>query len=269
MKKLALSQIDAFTDSVFGGNPAAVCPLDTWLPDEILQKIAMENNLSETAFFVPENQGFRLRWFTPLAEVDLCGHATLAAAFAMFELRGYTEDIILFETRSGPLTVTRGTHGLTMDFPQWTYENATEAETAKVEKIVGLKSHAVLKNSAVWTLVFNNIQTVKAFKPDIPAIKTLQNVIGLLITAPGEKGTDFVSRFFAPQVGIDEDPVTGSTHCLLAPYWSKILGKTEMSAKQVSPRGGNLQCKITDAGRVEISGNAALYMEGNIYVNAG
>lgn len=266
MKKLALWQIDAFTDKVFGGNPAAVCPLDKWLPDETLRKIAMENNLSETAFFVPKDDGFHLRWFTPASEIDLCGHATLATAFAIFEFLDYKKDKISFETRSGILNVTRSDRGLTMDFPQWPFEVQPVPEHQKIEKIIGQEARAVLKSKGAWCAVLDDPQSVHDFKPDIPAINALANVVGLVITAPGTNGTDFVSRFFAPQYGIDEDPVTGAAHCMLAPYWSKKLGKTELKARQISARGGDLTCALTPDGRVEISGRAVLYLEGAIHV---
>lgn len=266
MKKQALWQIDAFTDKVFGGNPAAVCPLDAWLPDETLRKIAMENNLSETAFFVPKGENFHLRWFTPASEIDLCGHATLAAAFAIFEFTDYKRDKISFETRSGILNVARSERGLTMDFPLWPYEVMTGPDHQKIEKIIGQKAQTVLKSPGAWCAVLDDAQTVQNFKPDIPAINTLENVVGLVITAPGTGGVDFVSRFFAPQYGIDEDPVTGATHCMLTPYWGKRLGKTELKARQLSARGGTLTCILAPDGRVEISGRAALYLEGFIHV---
>lgn len=266
MTKRALWQIDAFTDKVFGGNPAAVCPLDEWLPDETLRRIAMENNLSETAFFVPKGENFHLRWFTPASEIDLCGHATLAAAFAIFEFQDYKKDKISFETRSGVLNVARSKQGLTMDFPLWPYEEQSGPAHEDIENIIGQKVHTVLKSKGAWCAVLDDAQTVQNFTPNIPAINTLENVVGLVITAPGTNGTDFVSRFFAPQYGIDEDPVTGATHCMLTPYWAAKLGKTTLKAKQLSARGGDLTCVLTPDGRVEITGQAVLYLEGSIYV---
>ncbi len=266
MTRQALWQIDAFTDKVFGGNPAAVCPLEEWLPDETLRRIAMENNLSETAFFVPKGENFHLRWFTPASEIDLCGHATLASAFAIFELMNYKQDKISFETRSGILNVVRSKRGLTMDFPLWPYEEQSGADHERIEKIIGQKTQTVLKSKGAWCAVLADAAEVQNFKPDIPAINTLENVVGLVVTAAGTNGVDFVSRFFAPQYGIDEDPVTGATHCMLAPYWGAKLAKTELKAKQLSARGGDLTCVLTPDGRVEISGQAVLYLEGSIHV---
>ncbi|MCB1681243.1 MAG: PhzF family phenazine biosynthesis protein [Alphaproteobacteria bacterium] len=264
--KLPLYQVDAFTDKVFGGNPAAVCPLKEWLSNEKLQKIALENNLSETAFFVPQKVGYHLRWFTPAAEVDLCGHATLASAHILYEHLGYEEDKVTFQSRSGILTVTRSDQGLTMDLPSWEYEEVAPEDKKKIEQVLGLPTFSVLKGKSVWVAVLDSAEKVKSIKPDTIKILSLKDVIGLVVTAPGTEGVDFVSRFFAPQVGIDEDPVTGATHCLLAPYWGKIQDKTELSARQLSARGGSLLCNLAKEKRVEITGTAVTYLEGSINV---
>ena len=262
MTDIDIYQIDAFTDTVFGGNPAAVCPLKTWLPDEVLMNIAAENNLSETAFFVPEGKGFHLRWFTPTTEIDLCGHATLASAYCIFENLGFTQDIIYFQSRSGELSVKKTPAGYTLNFPTWDY--TVQQDASNIEDILGLKVQTVLKSTKTFAIL-NNAEDVKNYKPDIAKIKTLTDTLGLAITARGTGGTDFVSRLFAPQIGIDEDPVTGAIHCLLIPYWGNILGKTTMHAKQLSTRGGDLLCALKDD-RVEITGQAAIYMQGKIYV---
>ncbi len=266
--KLPLYQVDAFTDKVFGGNPAAVCPLDKWLPDEILQKIALENNLSETAFFVKKGKGFHLRWFTPTAEVDLCGHATLATAYVIFEELGFDKKEIEFDSRSGILKVKKTKDGYTMDFPSWQWEQPTIEEAQIIENIIGQPPKDVLKNKDAWCAVLPSENTVQNFMPDLAAINTLENVLGLIITAEGQQsGRDFVSRFFAPQVGIDEDPVTGAIHCLLTPYWSGQLRKTKHSARQISARGGDLTCELK-GDRVLISGQAVLFMQGTFNVGS-
>lgn len=263
--KLKLFQIDAFTDTIFSGNPAAVCLMDEWLPDSILQKIALENNLPETAFFVPstkEEYDYHLRWFTPTVEMDLCGHATLATGFVLFEELGFKHDLIRFKSRSGLLTVSKSNNGYTLDFPVW--EATQQDDVRNIEAILGLKVLEVLKSKKIFA-VLENADAVKNYIPDISKIKTLTDTLGLVITARGEGDTDFVSRLFAPQIGIDEDPVTGAIHCLLTPYWGSVLGKTTLKAKQLSPRGGDLTCALK-GDRVLISGNAVLYLHGDIYV---
>lgn len=256
--QLSLYQVDAFTDGPFSGNPAAVVPLSQWLPERTMQAIALENNLSETAFFVPRDDGgFDLRWFTPLIEVDLCGHATLATAWVLFNRLEQTGDSITFHTRSGPLTVSRDGARLAMDFPA---QPATEAEVGNVTDALGAQPEAVL--AAPYAMaVMDSEEIVRAIRPDFTRIAAL-DIPELIITAPG-RDCDFVSRFFAPAAGIDEDPVTGSAHCILIPYWSQRLGKTELFARQVSSRGGALWCALmTD--RVSISGYATLFLEGTI-----
>ncbi len=262
MTDIDLYQIDAFTDTVFGGNPAAVCPLQEWLPDELLKKIAAENNLSETAFFVPDENGFHLRWFTPTTEIDLCGHATLASAYCIFENLGFTKDTIIFQSRSGELSVKKTDSGYTLNFPKWNY--TVQEDVSIVEDILGMEVKTVL-NSTKTFAILNSAEEVQNYVPDIAKINTLTDTLGLVITARGSNDIDFVSRLFAPQIGIDEDPVTGAIHCCLTPYWGSVLDKTTMNAQQLSARGGNLLCTLNND-RVEISGKAVLYMHGKIYV---
>ena len=256
---IPLYQVDAFTEEPFKGNPAAVCPLNDWLPDELMQHIAMENNLSETAFFVSGKHGYDLRWFTPLHEVDLCGHATLAAAHVLFRHLDYRDQQILFNTASGKLNVSRGKENLLeMDFPA--HIPAEVINDPLYGKIFGYHPQAAFKAKYLM-LVYPDERTVRSVSPDPAMVKNLDDV-GVVITSPGDK-YDFVSRFFAPAVGIDEDPVTGSTHSTLIPYWSRRLGKNEMKAYQCSPRGGILYCG--NAGeRVIIGGRAITFMEGQI-----
>lgn len=256
--ELTLHQIDAFTDKVFRGNPAAVCPLDSWLTDTDLQAIAEENNLSETAFYVPAEVGFHLRWFTPKAEVDLCGHATLAAAYVIFNFSDYTENIVNFKTRSGKLTVTKSNDLLVMDFPS---QPGKPCETPRL-LIEGLGNEPVeVLSSEDYLAVFENEDDVIALKPNFDALSKLDQR-GVIVTAEGEN-VDFVSRFFAPRYGINEDPVTGSAHCALTPYWAGRLNKTKLSAKQVSTRTGTLECELK-GDRVFLSGKAVDYMKGTI-----
>ena len=261
---LNLYQVDAFTDRTFGGNPAAVVPLRAWLPDGTMQAIALENNLSETAFFVPrEDGGFDLRWFTPRLEVDLCGHATLGTAWVLFNRLGHDGGTIVFHTRSGPLTVSRDGDRLAMDFPaQPPAPMVPGAGIGDVAGALGVAPEAVL--AAPYALaVLDSEETVRAVRPDFRRVAGL-DIPELIITAPGED-CDFVSRFFAPAGGIDEDPVTGSAHCILIPYWAERLGKTEMFARQVSARSGALWCALK-GDRVSIAGHAAPYLEGTITV---
>ena len=261
--QLDLYQVDAFTDKVFGGNPAAVCPLDEWLPDEMLRNIAAENNLSETAFFVPNDNGFHLRWFTPVAEVDLCGHATLAAAFVIFEYLGYSESAIKLATKSGELTVHKTQHGLSMDFPAWYVESA--ANHPDLTTALGAAPSAVY-NGKYWLAEFDSEDDVRALSPDFKALQSIDDIDFLIVTAPADsEDIDFVSRFFCPKYGIDEDPVTGSAHCILTPFWSNRLNKETLNAYQASERGGCMQCKLAND-RVELSGQAVLYLKGKIHV---
>lgn len=259
--KLPIYQVDAFTSELFTGNPAAVVPLEEWLTDERMQNIAAENNLSETAFFVKEGESYRLRWFTPTVEVDLCGHATLATAHVLFEELGYSQDELVFKTRSGLLTVRRKGDRLLMNFPADHMEK-TEAPDV-LFKALGIPKTDEVYRSDDYMVVLNSEEEVAALNPDIRMLSEVA-ARGIIVTAPGNK-VDFVSRFFAPQSGVDEDPVTGSAHTKSTPYWSKNLGKEELKARQISKRGGDLICKMK-GDRVEISGSAVTYLKGEINV---
>ena len=257
--KLQLFQVDAFTDRVFGGNPAGVCPLDSWLDYDVMQAIAAENNLAETAFFVAGPDRFHLRWFTPTAEVDLCGHATLASAWVLFEKLGVESPEVSFDTRSGVLTVTRDGTRLSMDFPSRPGEPC-EVPDALLAGL-GIQGAEVLK-ARDYLVVLESEAAVRAVKPDFAKLMEV-DTFGIILTGPG-KEADFVSRFFAPRMGVPEDPVTGSSHCTLIPYWAKRLGKARLKAHQASTRGGELFCEDLGA-RVAIAGHAVLYLEGSIY----
>jgi PhzF family phenazine biosynthesis protein len=256
--KIKLYQVDAFATHAFEGNPAAVCPLESWLDDRLLQAIAEENNLSETAFLVPEEKGYRLRWFTPASEVDLCGHATLATAHVLFEHLGHAGQAITFQTRSGALSVERQGDLLEMDFPA-----RPPTPCASLELLAGALGRKPLEVLCAddYLAVFDSEATVRAIAPDFVLLGQL-DLRGVIITAPGTDA-DFVSRFFAPKYGISEDPVTGSAHCTLAPYWAGRLGKRHLSARQVSKRGGSLTCEIK-GDRVVLSGRAVTFMEAEI-----
>lgn len=256
--KLKQYQVDAFASRVFEGNPAAVCPLDAWLDDALLQAIAEENNLPETAFFVPSGNGFGLRWFTPTTEVDLCGHATLAAAQVIFEVLGRDAPEILFETRSGELRVVKQGGSLRMDFPARPPDACSPPDA--LVKGLGVRPDAVLAADD-YLAVFDSEATVRAIAPDYALLSQL-DLRGVIVTAPGED-VDFVSRFFAPRFGIPEDPVTGSAHCELAPYWASRLGRTALSARQVSRRGGALRCELA-GDRVLLYGTAVIFMRAEI-----
>jgi predicted PhzF superfamily epimerase YddE/YHI9 len=258
--RLDIFQVDAFTSKPFGGNPAAVVPLDAWLPDETMQSIALENNLSETAFFVREGDVYGLRWFTPTFEIDLCGHATLASAFVIFDVLGSDENVLRFQTKSGELTVERVGERLVMDFPSRP-PVACELPTGLFEAI-GKEPIEVLR-SRDYFLVYETEQDILDIRPNFSKLAEIPTH-AVIVTAKGES-SEFVSRFFAPEAGIDEDPVTGSAHCNLIPYWAEKLGKTELFARQVSARGGELYCELA-GGRVKIGGHAMLYMKGEIYV---
>ena len=256
--KIKQYQVDAFATRAFEGNPAAVCPLEKWLDDDLLQAIAEENNLSETAFFVPSAKGFSLRWFTPFKEVDLCGHATLATAHIIYESLGFTGTVITFETRSGDLFVKKQGSVLQMDFPAYKLTACEIPET--LVQGLGVRPIEVLADDD-YLAVFDSEATVRAITPN-HALLGLLDLRGVIVTAPGAD-VDFVSRFFAPKIGIPEDPVTGAAHCKLAPYWAGKLGKNTLSARQVSKRGGNLACEVrTD--RVVLSGSAVTFMEAEI-----
>jgi PhzF family phenazine biosynthesis protein len=256
--ELPIYQVDAFSSSVFRGNPAAICPLSEWLPDEILQSIASENNLAETAYFVPTGERFHLRWFTPGCEVDLCGHATLASAFVLFEYLNQPGETIHFDTKSGELTVTRNGELLTMDFPSRP-PSAIHPDAALLSAMGGRPIEVLAARDVV--LVYATEQEVLALAPDMSALTKLDH-FGFIATAPGTS-SDFVSRFFAPAKGVPEDPVTGSAHSTLIPYWAKKLGKTDLLARQVSKRTGELYCQLV-GDRVKIAGYAAPYLRGTI-----
>jgi PhzF family phenazine biosynthesis protein len=257
-----LYQIDAFANEVFSGNPAAVCPLEQWLSDELLQKIAMENNLAETAFYVKQGNQYQLRWFTPTVEVDLCGHATLATAFVLFNHENHTGNTIdFYSPRSGILTVTKEGELLTLNFPT----DQLEAIQLTDQLISGfnIKAQLAFKGKTDYMLVYDNEEEIKKIIPSFDVISELE-ARGIIVTAEGDK-VDFVSRFFAPAAGVNEDPVTGSAHTSLIPYWSKRLGKTELTALQLSSRKGHLKCRYLND-RVEISGRGKLYLTGEIYL---
>jgi len=259
---LKIFQVDAFTKEVFGGNPAAVCPLDAWLPDETMKNIAAENNLAETAFFVKNGDGYDIRWFTPAVEVNLCGHATLASAHVIFnELKTETE-LIRFNSKSGELRVTKDGDRLILDFPAYPVKEIEPiAELALALFIVPFK-YWETQGNMVMALVEHE-DKVRNLTPDINRLAQLP-YDEVIITAKGETA-DFVSRMFAPRIGIPEDPVTGAIHCSLIPYWAGELGKEKLFAKQVSKRGGELFCELA-GDRVKIGGNAAVYLKGEIYV---
>ncbi|MBN2425530.1 MAG: PhzF family phenazine biosynthesis protein [Calditrichaceae bacterium] len=256
--QLPLYQVDAFTDKVFKGNPAAVCPLKEWLDDQTMQSIGAENNLAETAFFVPVEAGFHIRWFTPTVEVDLCGHATLATAHVLFNHLNYKEDIIRFKSQRGELRVTKSGDLLTLDFP------ATKPDKqALSEDIISAMGQAPLEvwKSRDYLLLYKDEETVRSLQPNFNSMLKL-DCLGVIATAAGDH-SDFVSRFFAPAAGIPEDPVTGSAHTTLIPFWSDRLKKKKLHAFQVSKRGGELFCE-DKVSRVFISGRAATYLQGKI-----
>lgn len=259
--KQKLYQVDAFAGKLFEGNPAAVCPLSEWLPDSKLLQIAMENNLSETAFFVEEKDGFRLRWFTPVAEVDLCGHATLASAHVLFEHLKYDQPEINFNSNSGLLTVRKEGELLVMNFPVSKGERVPQADD--LLEALGRTESGEIYRATDYMVVLKHEDQVRNLDPDILLLNRIETR-GVIVTAPGSE-YDFVSRFFAPAVGVNEDPVTGSAHTMLAPYWSERLGKKELTARQVSKRGGIVYCKMRGE-RVEISGEAITYLEGEINI---
>jgi PhzF family phenazine biosynthesis protein len=263
MQRLRYFVINAFASEVFRGNPAGVCPLDAWLPDPLLQAIAAENNLSETAFFVPNQTGYRLRWFTPTQEVSLCGHATLAAAFTIFtHLRPELAEIC-FESASGPLFVRRQQGGLLeLDFPALAAEPQT-SPPAELLAGLGVEARSVLRREPNYYVIVETEEIVRAVKPNLHLLSGL-HPYGVALSARGRQ-FDFVSRYFAPSYGIPEDPVTGSIHCALAPYWAKILGKSTLRAFQASARGGELLCRM-EGERVRLAGRAAAYLEGTIAI---
>ena len=259
--------VDAFAQGPFTGNPAGVCPLEAPLPAALMQQIAAENNLAETAFIVPRSAPaeYDIRWFTPAVEIDLCGHATLASAHVLFTHLALEGPTVTFHSQSGPLRVTRETDGrLTLDFPSRPPQELTTHPTGLVDGLRATPLHVLAARDLL--VVFNTEAEVRALHPDYARIAALEYV-GVIATAPGSNGVDFVSRFFAPRVGVPEDPVTGSAHSTLIPYWAQKLGKTELRARQISPRGGDLWCRLREGGRVDISGYAVTYAAGELLIN--
>ncbi len=260
--RVPLYQIDAFTDTRFGGNPAAVCPLDDWLSDETMQQIAAENNLPETAFFVAEGaagHSYALRWFTPTTEVNLCGHATLASAYVIFNHLEPGRAKVQFRTQSGELVVTRDGDRLVLDFPAWR-PSKIEAPDGLADAL-GAVPDEILSPGRDLLAVFSDEKSLLDLTPDFRRLEQV-DTFGVIATAPGDTD-DFVTRFFAPRMGIDEDPVTGSAYCTAIPYWSERLGKTEMVARQISRRGGTIYCRANGE-RVDIGGNAVEVLIGQI-----
>ena len=260
--ELTMYQVDAFASRVFTGNPAAVVPLTEWLPAETMQAIAMENNLAETAYFVKQGDRYGLKWFTPEREIDLCGHATLASAHVIFELLEPGRTHVAFDSRSGELTVAKEGALLALDFPS--------RPPQRVEPCAGLLEALGGLPQEVWAsrdymVTYATAEEVRALKPNMLALCGLDR-FAVIVTAPGgTEGVDFVSRFFATEAGVPEDPVTGSAHCTLIPYWAERLGKTKLAARQVSPRSGELDCELKGE-RVRIAGQAVLYLRGTITI---
>lgn len=258
---MTIYQVDAFTDTMFGGNPAAVVPLQEEIPDVLMQKIAAENNLAETAFYMAQGEDFLLRWFTPTTEVKLCGHATLASAHVLFEELGYDEDIIRFRTlHSGILSVKKTATGYEMDFPADSSEKVKNVPTGLIEGL-GVDFEEVRKGDTDYMVVLKSQDILESLRPDFKLLSQYE-ARGTIVTAPG-KETDFVSRCFFPQSGVDEDPTTGSAHTTMTPYWAHRLGKNVLSARQLSERVGNLKCELRED-RVLLRGSAVTYLKGEI-----
>jgi len=262
--KLTLYQVDAFTDKLFGGNPAAVVPLKKWLPEQLMQQLAMENNLAETVFFVPSEKkeaDYDIRWFTPALEINLCGHATLASAFVLFDIIKEKKKSVTFDSKSGLLTIKKKKDLLLMDFPSWKPEKIDDYP-ADLKNALGISEIVAVYKFRDLLVELNHEQDVTSAKPDFTSLKKMGEKV--IITAPG-KEVDFVSRFFAPIAGIDEDPVTGSAHSQLIPFWSEKLGKEVMQAKQLSSRGGDIYCE-QNGDRVTMGGRCVFYMKGEFKV---
>ena len=255
-------QIDAFADTLFSGNPAAVCPLENWLDADIMQKIAAENNLAETAFTVPVENGYEIRWFTPEVEVDLCGHATLASAYTLMNFEGFSgKKINFFSRNSGTLTVTKNGDFLTLDFPK---DNLKKVEDLAIfEKCFAYQPIEAYQGKTDYLLIFENEHQIQNIEPNIPEIAKIK-ARGVIVSSISEN-FDFVSRFFGPNCGVNEDPVTGSAHTTLTPFWAEKLGKTKLTAKQISKRGGVLECELKND-RVLISGKCKTYLKGEIFI---
>jgi len=261
--RIPLYQVDAFTSRLFGGNPAAVCPLTEWLPDETMQAIAAENNLAETAFFVAQGESYLLRWFTPTVEVELCGHATLASGYVVTHILRPEQRSVRFDTlKAGPLEVTRDGDLLAMDFPAWPPEGG-RADPRIISALGKPPAESFMARGRTLA-IYERAEDVAALEPDFAAMRQVAGA-NAIVTAPGRDGTDFVSRYFAPNHGVDEDPVTGSAHCVLTPYWAKRLGKNELTARQISARAGDLHCTLR-GDRVTLAGRAVLYLDGTITV---
>lgn len=259
--ELPFYKIDAFTDRLFGGNPAGVVPLARWLPDKTLQAIAFENNLAETAFFLTDGEGYRLRWFTPTIEADLCGHVTLASAYVIASFLQPERKEMWFDTLSGRLTVTRQGDHFVLDFP---LRPARPVEAPAVGNALGARPSEVLA-SVPYLAVFDKWEDVAALEPDLAAVAAL-DLDGILATAPGREGIDYVARYFAPGAGIPEDPATGSAQCVLMPYWAKGLGRAHLIGRQISQRIGDFDCELV-GDRVKIGGRAVCYLRGSIFVD--
>jgi PhzF family phenazine biosynthesis protein len=262
---LTLYQIDAFANQLFSGNPAAVIPLQEWLPAELMQKIALENNLSETVFFVPSKSkeaDYEIRWFTPEVEINLCGHATLASAFVLFNILDFNKPQLLLSSKSGILKITQKDGLITMDFPSWKPEKL-DIYPGDLATILGnIEIVGVYQHRDILVELLNE-DAVKNCDPDFSLMK--KHIDKMIITAPG-KNVDFVSRFFAPGVGVDEDPVTGSAHSQLIPFWSEKLHKNTLHAQQLSKRGGEIWSEQLNAERVTMSGHCTFYMKGEIFL---
>ena len=260
--KIPFFQVDAFSSKAFGGNPAAICILNSWLDNNVLQKIAAENNLSETAFLVPASPGiYELKWFTPTVEIDLCGHATLASAFVLFKYYDQDKALIKFQTASGELSVKKSDNLLSMNFPARPPIENIPPEI--LNEALGVKASYVLESRDLLA-VFEEESTIQKMKPDFDKIKEIKSHFAVIVSAPGEN-SDFVSRFFAPNAGVNEDPVTGSAHCTLIPYWANRLNKNKLHAYQLSSRKGELFCEYS-GDRVSISGHSTLFAKGVIFI---
>ena len=261
--QIPLYQVDAFTSRLFSGNPAAVCPLEEWLPEATMQTIAAENNLAETAFFVPQRDGYLLRWFTPTVEVELCGHATLASGYVVTQILARELRSVAFDTlKAGRLVVTREGELLAMDLPAWPPESQP-ADPRVLAALGGEPTESHVARGRTLA-VYHDAEDVAALRPDFAAMRRVPEA-NVIATAPGYDGVDFVSRYFAPNHGVDEDPVTGSAHCVLTPYWAARLGKPRLNARQISARGGELIC-TSRGDRITIAGHAVLYFKGTITV---
>lgn len=260
---LSIYQVDAFADKLFSGNPAAVIPLEKWLSDKLMQQIATENNLAETVFFVPsvvEESDYEIRWFTPTLEINLCGHATLATAFVLYNFLGFKKEKIIFQSMSGKLSVAKESDLFQLDFPTWKPEPINYKLNLLQEALGNISIVGVYKNRD-FLIELKDEKDVQFCNPDFGLLKKIKDCV--IITARGSDGVDFVSRFFAPEAGIEEDPVTGSAHCQLIPYWAEKLNKTKFLAKQLSHRGGTLYCEFR-GDRVTIGGECVFYMKGEI-----